>query len=150
MISLVPKVIGRLVELGNADELLKDVAVADGPEVTESAAADWLIVGFDGDPSGDFEAAESIAEYVGLSTRREEQFQITLAAVANRGDTDIVAARARAYEIGGRVIAWFEASPSLGLPELEAGVAGLRLVQDQTEQGASARLLITVAGRGWI
>ncbi|MFF8980180.1 hypothetical protein ACF08A_25630 [Streptomyces cellulosae] len=145
-----PDVIRALVELGKVDPDLEGVAVSDGPEVTDSAAADWLCVGFDGDPSGDFEAAQSAAEFAGLGTRREEQFSITVAAVANRGDHNIVAARDRAYEIGGRVVAWLQASPSLGLPELEAGVGATRLVQDQTEQGASARLLLTVAGRGWI
>lgn len=150
MNSRVPDVIGALVGLGKVDPDLEGVAVADGPEVTDSAAADWLCVGFDGDPSGDFEAAQSVAEYSGLGGRLEEQFQITVAAVANRGDNDIVAARARAYEIGGRVVAWLQASPSLGLRELEASVGATRLVQDQTEQGASARLLLTVAGRGFI
>lgn len=150
MNSRIPDVIGALVELGKVDPELDDVAVTDGPQVTDSAAADWLIVGFDGDPSGDFEAAQSVAEYAGLGPRLEEQFQITVAAVANRGDTDIVAARKRAYEIGGRVVAWLQANPSLGLPEVEAGVGATRLVQDQTEQGASARLLLTVVGRGWI
>ncbi|MFD6324192.1 hypothetical protein ACFWOL_15280 [Streptomyces sp. NPDC058442] len=136
--------------LGKADPELAGVRVADGPEVTGDSNPDWLIVGFDGDPSGDFEAAESASEYSGLSTRLEEQWQITVAAIANRGDTEIVAARKRAYEIGGCVVAWLRASPNLGLRELEAGVGAMRLVQDQTEQGASARLLITVSGRGFI
>lgn len=148
--SRVPEVIDRLVELGKADEQLKDVAVADGPEVAETPMADWLVIGFDGDPSGDFEAAESIAAYTDLGIRREEQWQITVAAIANRGDTDVVAARRRAYEIGNRVAVWIGSDPTLGLRELEATVSAMRLVQDQTEQGASARLLITVAGRGWI
>ncbi|MFE9923272.1 hypothetical protein ACFYQA_17305 [Streptomyces sp. NPDC005774] len=150
MDSRIPEVIETLVQLGKTDPELVDVTVADGPEVSDTAAEDWLVVGFDGDPTGDFEAAQSVAEYVGLGTRREEQFQITVAAISNRGDTDIVAARKRAYEIGGRVVAWLHASPSLGLAELEASVGATRLVQDQTDQGASARLLLTVAGRGFI
>ncbi|MFG2515965.1 hypothetical protein [Streptomyces sp. NPDC048584] len=150
MDSRIPDVIAALVGLGRTDPDLEGVAVADGPEVSDTAAMDWLVIGFDGDPTGDFEAAQSIAEFAGLSTRREEQFQVTVAAISNRGDTDVVAARARAYEIGGRVVAWLQASPTLGLSELEAGVAATRLVQDQTDQGASARLLLTVAGRGWI
>ncbi|MET8826526.1 hypothetical protein ABZX40_28365 [Streptomyces sp. NPDC004610] len=150
MNSRVPEVIEALAALARTDPELMDVEVADGPEVTESAALEWLIVGFDGDPSGDFEAAQSVTEAAGLSTSREEQFQITVAAVANRGDTDIVAARARAYEIGGRVVAWLRETPSLGLDGLEAGIGATRLVQDQTEQGAQARVLLTVAGRGFI
>ncbi|MFE2046634.1 hypothetical protein ACFXAZ_38135 [Streptomyces sp. NPDC059477] len=154
--SRIPEVIAALVALARADPAFAPggdsdgVTVADGPEVTDDAAPDWLIVGFDGDPTGDFEAAQSAAEAVGLGTSREEQFQITVAAVANRGDDDVVAARARAAEIGERVTAWLRESPSLGLDGLEAGIGGTRLVLDQTEQGAQARVLLTVAGRGFI
>ncbi|MFF7899954.1 MULTISPECIES: hypothetical protein [unclassified Streptomyces] len=144
--SRVPEVIEALVALGQADSLLKGVVVADGPQVTDSAAMEWLVVGFDGDPSGDFEAAESIGGWTGLGTRRDETFQITVAAIVNRGDTDIVAARRRAYEIAERVVAWLSASPNLGLLAVEAAIGTTRLVQDQTEQGAHARLLLTVAG----
>jgi len=60
-----------------------------------------------------------------------------------------VAARRRVYEIAACVEAWLRADPSLGLRSLEAAVAGTRLVQDQTDQGASARLLLSVAGRAF-
>ncbi|MFF9215627.1 hypothetical protein [Streptomyces viridosporus] len=141
--------INALVQLGKADSGLTDVAVADGPEVTESTAPDWLVIGFDGDPSGESESAQSTSEPSGLGTRREEQFAVTVAAIANRGDTDIAAARARASEIGARVEAWLQADPSIGLRELEAAVQTTRWLPDQTEQGASAVLLLTVAGRAF-
>lgn len=150
MDSRIPQVIKALVELGKTDPALEGVRVADGPEVSDTAAMDWLVVGYNGDPTGDFEAAQSVTQFVGLSTRREEEFQVTLAAISNRGDTDIVAARARVYAIGARVIEWLHASPNLGLDELEAGVGATRLMQEQTTQGASAGLLLTVAGRGFI
>lgn len=150
MDSRVPEVIAALVALGRADSELAGVEVCDGPQVSDTEALDWLIVGFDGDPSGDFEAAQSVGDFAGLGTAIEEQFQITVAAIANRGDTDIVAARARVYEIGGRVVAWLRARPSLELSSLEAAVGATRLVQDQTEDGAQARLLLTVAGRAFM
>lgn len=150
MDSRIPQVIEALVELGKADPELEGVRVADGPEVSDTAAMDWLVIGFNGDPSGDFEAAQSVAQFVGLGTRREEEFQLTVAAISNRGDQDIVAARAKVYQIAARVMAWLHASPSLGLDELEAGAGAMRLMQDQTSQGASAVLLLTVAGRGFI
>lgn len=150
MNSRVPEVIEALVALGKTDSALSGVEVCDGPQVSDTEAPDWLIVGFDGDPTGDFEAAQSIGDWSDLGVGREEQFQITVAAIANRGDTDIVAARRRAYEIGARVVAWLREQPNLGLPSLEAAVGATRLVQDQTEDGAHARLLLTVAGRGFI
>jgi hypothetical protein len=148
--SRVPEVIEALVSLGKTDGDLADVEVADGPQVSGSQALDWLIIGFDGDPSGDFEAAQSVGGWSDLGGGREEEFQITVAAIANRGDTDIVAARLRTYEIGARVEAWLREAPSLGLRSLEAAVVATRLVQDQTEDGAQARLLLTVAGRAFI
>ncbi|MBU8549791.1 hypothetical protein IMX12_13330 [Streptomyces sp. Babs14] len=146
--SRIPEVIARLVALGKADALLADVHVSDGPEVTETSVPDWLIVGFDGDQTGDFEAAQSSSDWTDLGTGREEEFQVTVAAVAKRGDTDTVAARARVYEIGDRVEAWTRADPSLGLDSLQAGIGATRLVQDQ-DNGAQAVLLMTVAGRAF-
>ncbi|MCW5252216.1 hypothetical protein [Streptomyces sp. SHP 1-2] len=149
MVSRVPEVIAQLVALGEADKELHGVRVSDGPEVTGDAALDWLIVGFDGDPSGDFEAAQSTSVGTDLGAGREEDWQVTVAAIAQRGDTDVVTARARAYEIGGRVAAWLQADPALGLPSLQAGIGATRLTQDQTDRGAQAVLLMTVAGRAF-
>jgi hypothetical protein len=142
-------VINALVALGQADPALTDVEVSDGPQVTETQAPDWLLVGFDGDPGGDFQAAQTVGGWSDLASGREEQFQVTVTAIANRGDTDVQAARVRAYEIGARVEAWLRADPSLGLPSLEAAIEASQLTQDQTTQGAQARLLLTVAGRAF-
>ncbi|REE62125.1 hypothetical protein BX257_4738 [Streptomyces sp. 3212.3] len=147
--SRVPEVIEALVALGKADPELEGVVVADGPEVTDTSAPEWLVVGFDGDPNGDFEAAQTVGGWSDLGTGREEEFQITVAAIAHRGDTDAVAARQRAYEIAARVEVWLRTQPNLGLASLEAAIGGTRLVQDQTEDGASARLLLSVAGRAF-
>ncbi|MGW0599959.1 hypothetical protein ACWD11_22785 [Streptomyces sp. NPDC002776] len=154
--SRVPEVIAALVALGKTEPQYEadadgagGVVVADGPQVTDNTAPDWLVVGFDGDPDGDFEAAQTMGGWSDLGGGREEEFQVTVAAIANRGDTDIVSARRRAYEIGACVEAWLRASPDLGLPSLEAAIAGTRLVQDQTDQGASVRLLLVVAGRAF-
>ncbi|MBZ6259760.1 hypothetical protein KVH22_30035 [Streptomyces olivaceus] len=149
-ISRVPEVIEALTALGTADPELSGVAVADGPEVSDTQAQDWLIFGFDGDPSGDFQAAQSVSTAAGLGTRREEEFEITAAAIANRGDTDVVAARDRVLGIGARVAQWLQTDPALGLTELQAGTGAMRLIQNQTEDGAQVVLLMTVSGRGFI
>ncbi|MEW2570497.1 hypothetical protein [Streptomyces sp. NPDC047070] len=156
MASRVPEVIEALVLLAKTEPAYEagpdgtgGVVVADGPQVTDSAAPEWLVVGFDGDPNGDFESAQTVGGWSDLAGGREEEFQITVAAIVNRGDTDVVVARRRAYEIGARVEEWLRADPGLGLESMEAAVAGTRLVQDQTDQGAQARLLLVVAGRGF-
>ncbi|CAL9302768.1 MULTISPECIES: hypothetical protein [Streptomyces] len=147
--SRVPEVIDRLVALGKADAALKGVRISDGPEMTEDPDLEWLIPGWDADPTGDFQAANTLGGWAGLGSRREEQFQITVAVIAYNGDTDVRAARERAYEIAARVEAWFVADPSIGLPELEAAIEASQLTQDQTPKGAQAALLLTVAGRAF-
>lgn len=147
--SRVPDVIDRLLTLGAADGALKGVRVSDGPELTEDADMEWLIVGFDGDPNGDFQTANTLGGWAGLGSRREEQFQITVAVIVFNGDTDVRAARTRAYEIAERVEAWFVTDPTIGLPELEAAIEASQFTQDQTQKGAQATLLLTVAGRAF-
>ena len=147
--SRIPEVLVALVALGRADTNLADVVVTDGPQIGETGAPDWLLVGFDGDPAGDFLAAQTTGGWSDLATGREEQWQVTVAAIASRGDTDVRQARVRAYEIGARVEAWLRADPSIGLPCLEAAIETTALVQDQTNQGVQARLLLTVAGRAF-
>lgn len=146
--SRVPELIEALVALGRTDGDLKGVVVTDGPEKSDREAPEWLIVGFDGDPEGDFQAASTVGGWSDLAGGREEEFQLTLAAIASRGDTDVTKARLRAYEIAGVVEQWLR-DPSLGLRSLEAGIGATRLVQDQTDDGVQAVLLLTVAGRAF-
>ncbi|MGW1039329.1 hypothetical protein [Streptomyces sp. NPDC002547] len=147
--SRVPEAIEALVALGKADPELEGVEVADGPEVTDTSALEWLIFGFDGDPTGDFEAAQTVGGWSDLGTRQEEEFQITAAVIVSRGDTDIVAARHRAYEIAARVEAWLRTQPNIGLESLQAAIGGTRLIQEPNDDGASVRLLLSVAGRAF-
>lgn len=148
--SRVPELIDALVTRLSTDPVLAGVTVADGPEVTESNAPDWLIVGFNGDPDGDFQAAQTVGGWSGLSpSSREEQLQLTVAVIVQRGSTDVRPARERAYEISGRLEALLAADPSVGLRSLEAAIEGSQLIQDQTDQGVQVRLLLTVAGRAF-
>ncbi|MFF9248804.1 hypothetical protein [Streptomyces globisporus] len=149
MASRVPELIDALVLVLRADPALKDVAVTDGPEVSESSAPDWLIVGFNGDPDADFQAAQTLGGWSSLATGREEQIEVFVAAVASRGDTDVRAARMRVYEIGARLEALLAAAPGVGLPSLEVAIEASQLFQPQTDQGVQARLLLTVAGRAF-
>ena len=148
--SRVPELIDALVAALATDPGLSGVVVVDGPEVSEALAQDWLIVGWSGDPDGDFQAAQTVGGWSGLAaTGREEQFQLTVAVIVTRGATDVRPARVRAYEIGGRLEVLLAADPSVGLRSLEAAVEGSQLVQDQTDQGMQARLMLTVAGRAF-
>lgn len=146
MTSRVPELIDALLAKSRPIPGLTDVAVTDGPEVSGSTARDWLLIGFDGDPGGEFLAAQTVGGWSSLSTGREEQLQVTCAAIANRSDTDVRAARQRVYEIGACLEELLRRDPSLGLASLQVAIEASQLVQDQTDQGVQARLLLTVAG----
>lgn len=148
MASRIPELIDALVAQLGADPELAGVAVVDGPEVSEAVVPDWLIVGWSGD-EGNFQAAQTVGGWASLATGREEQLDLTVAAIATRGDTEVRAARLRVYEIGARLEALLFADPSLGLASLEVAIEASQLIQDQTDQGVQARLLLTVAGRAF-
>ena len=143
--SLVPELIDALVGAFRAASGLPGVEVTDGPQVTDSAASDWLLVGFDGSPDGESPAASTTQSWADMSTRRGEQIALTVALVASRGDTDVRAARVRVYEMHAVVEALFRASPSLGLRTLQVAVGSSQLHQEQTQSGVQARLLLTLA-----
>ena len=150
MASRVPELIDALVAACRAAPALADVAVADGPELSESNPAEWLMIGFDGDPDSNFQAAQSVGGWASLvNSDREEQLQVTCAVFASRGDTDVRAARARAYEIAGVLEQLLRADPSVGLPSLEVAIEATQLAQPQMELGVQAQLVLTVAGRAF-
>lgn len=147
--SRVPELIDALVTQLQAATGLSGAIVVDGPEVSETSAPDWLIVGWSGEPDGDFQAAQTVGGWASLSTDRQEELQVTVTAIATRGDTDVRAARVRVYEIAAVLETLLFANPSVGLPELEVGIVASQLIQDQTDLGVEARLLLTVAGRAF-
>lgn len=148
MTSRVPELIDALVAACRAAPGLADIAVADGPEISESNPPEWLMIGFDGDADSNFQAAQSVITWASpVSTDQEEQLQVTCAVFTSRGDTDVRAARARAYEIGGVLEQLLKADPSVGLRSLEVAIQATQLAQPQMAMGAQAQLVLTVAGR---
>lgn len=147
--SRVPEVIDALVTLGTQPDVLPGVRVLDGPVVTQDQANEWLLVGYDGDAVGDFDAGQGQGGWSDLGTGREELFNVTVAVVVSRTAQQIREARQRAYEIADVVDGWLKADATLGLPGLEAGIETSGLVQEQTDGGVRVRLLLTVVGRGF-
>jgi hypothetical protein len=151
MPSRVPELLTALHSLTSTAPDLKalGVRVSNGAQVTDAAAPDWLLIGWDGDPEGEFETARTEGGWSDLAVGREENFEMPCAAISNRGDTDVLAAQARVYEIAGVLGALLKANPSVGLDSLEVAIAATTLQRPQTDQGASARLVITLAGRAF-
>lgn len=143
----VPDLIDALVGRFSTDPGLTEVGVADGPELTEKDLDDWVLVGFNGDPSGDGQAASTEEDWAGLGTSREEIIQLMVALLARRGDTDVKAARARVYELRAIVDDVLRVDPTVGLPGLQCAIGGTALHQDQTDVGMQARLVLTLVCR---
>jgi hypothetical protein len=148
MASAVPLLIEALLTGLQADPVLTDVVILDGPEVNESGLPEWVIVGYDGDEMGDFQAAQTVGGWTGLATTREEQLSLTVAVLVSTGETTVREARVRAYAIAGRVDAFLAADPTAGTgAALQVAVEATTLQQVQTGQGLQVRLLLTVAGQ---
>lgn len=145
--SRVPELIDALVGRFGTDPALTEAGVADGPELTEADRDDWILVGFDGDPNGDGQAAVTEEDWAGLGVSREEDIRLPVTLLARRGDTDVKAARARVYELQVAVGGVLHADPTAGLPGLQCSIGGTALYQEQTEAGMQARLVLTLVCR---
>ena len=146
--SRVPDLIDALVARLRTDEGLTGVGVTDGPEVTQEDADDWVLVGYDGDPSGVFQAAATEEEWAGLGVSREESIQLPVSLLVRRGDAEVKAARDRVYVLGDIVKAILRADPSIGLPGVQCAVGSTALFQTQlADQGIQTRLVLALACR---
>ena len=122
--------------------------VVDGPFVTESDRSEWVFIGYDGNPEGDFEAVTIEQSWAGLGAKAKNEIDdITCAVVVAAGDhRDIKGARDRVYAIFADVEDAFRANPSLGftsptVAELSSGT----LHQEQTDSGIQVRFVFNVS-----
>lgn len=148
--SRVPDLIDALTARLATEGDLSDVQVADGPELSGSDAAEWILVGYDGDPEGEFLAATTEEDWAALGTSRSERFEVPVTILVRRGDTNVRACRQRTYEIGAVVRQVLAADPSVGLPSMQAAIAGAALYQAQTTDGIQDRLVFTVGAQAFI
>ncbi|WP_084963753.1 hypothetical protein [Thermoactinospora rubra] len=142
----VPAIINALVTLLSADPGLAG-KVVDGPPVTNDPLNEAVFIGYDGNPEGDGQAAESTQEWAGIGQRkRDETVQITCAVVVWRGSTKVQPVRQRVYELLGEVGEVLRADPSLGLPPPTlAEMASGQLFQSQRQSGIECRIPFVVA-----
>lgn len=119
----------------------------DGPILTGDYS-DAVYVGYDADPEGDQQASSTAQEWAGIGLRRRnEEIDVTCAAVALTGESDETWKRARdaAYTLMETVGATLRATPSLGLgspcvAELQPG----DYFQENGPEGYQARVVFTV------
>lgn len=145
--SQAPTLIDAIVTALQAAPELVDVRVIDGPIVADEAPQDWIFVGYDGNPEGDFGSVSTDQEWAGIGAkRRDESIAVVCSVVATRQLTDIKSARDRAYALFAVVEDTLREDPSMGMPPpTVAEVTVPTLHQEPTDQGMQARLTFTVA-----
>lgn len=145
--SHVPALIDNFLAALTAAAGLDDVKIIDGPEVTDSAATEMVVVGFDADPEGEYEAASTTQAWAGLGAKRKnEDIEVTCAVLVRKGSTAVKPVRDRVFAIFAEVEAVVRADPSMGLPSpTVCGITGTAFRTPQTSSGLEGRLLFTLS-----
>lgn len=142
--SRTPEIIAVLVQRFTLWPDLQGVVVHDGPVVTDKAPREVLSVGYTGvEGEPDIDAQTAFEGLAGSPDR--ETCQIKCAIGVLDGSTDITVPRARAYELLAAVTAAIGSDRTLNGVVLRAGVTSAALNQTQTDRGAQAVIVFTVA-----
>ena len=141
--TLTDQVILALTAKWQAAPALADVQVVDGPQADSDASPDWLFVGHDGGVDEN-DAAVAQQNLMAFARTKGEDAEVRCAAISVRGDTDIPAARQRAYAIVSAAEDALRADMQLGSLVMHAYVSGHTYVPVQTTAGAKVRVLFTV------
>lgn len=122
-----------------------DIDTVDGAFVS-GEVGDRLFVGYDGDPEGEFQAADLGSEWAGLGAKaRDEEFDIVCAVVTRPGFTSASEARNAAITLFQTAAAALRANPSLGLPPPTVAAARAEaLYTPPTSSGVQGRLVFNV------
>lgn len=93
-----------------------DANVIDGPGAIGDTK-DFVYVGYDGDPEGEWQAAQLDQEWAGIGNKsRDETFDVVCAAVSRYSADSVKVSRDRVQAQFTLVEAAILANPSLGLP----------------------------------
>lgn len=124
---------------------LEGVQVADGPQVNADPSAEWLFVGWDGSETSEtVEAAVAEQDLMTFARGKKEGGEVKCAAIAVRGDTDIVAARQRALTVVSVAKNALKVDMPLGGAVMHAFVSEITYIPSQTDKGAKVRAVFTV------
>jgi hypothetical protein len=133
--STIDAAILALTSLLGAAPSLSGVSVFDGPP-TSAETPDWITVGWSPGETAAVDVEYAWAE-IGAQ-RHEERYDILCCLATTSGDEAMPARRARALAIRDAIAAVLFANPTLSGAVRIAHMSAAQLVQDETEQGASA------------
>lgn len=150
MASRLPELIDALMDNLSGHPAYAEANVVDGPRLINSPDTDWVVIGYSGDVGSGFEAGQTVGGWSGVGTRREEELQLVVALVADRGDPDAVReARQRVYEMAAPLEELLAANPTLGLAEAECAIGASTLTQAQTDSGVQVYLMLQLVARAF-
>lgn len=139
--STVPAVLDDLVSRTRLT--LPDVQVVDGPP-TEMLHGDVIFIGFTGVP-GEPAVTDARTRRQYTPTREAEAYDVAcLISAWPGGDTDMKAARDRAYELLDAMAEMLAGAPQLGGLVKRIRISTDTLIAEQTTKGAVATLPVTV------
>lgn len=144
--SRVPQLIDALLAALTAAAGLDGVKVVDGPLVSNSSASEWVFVGYDADPEGEFSTASTTQQWAGLGAKaKDEDIVLTGAVLVRRGSTDVKSCRDRTFAIFAEVESVVRADPALGLPPpTVCSISETSFHTEQTDRGIQGRLPFTL------
>ena len=143
--SSAPAAVAALVAAFKASTALglAGVPVRDGPQLTDAAGLEAVAVGYSGDQNTDAAAGSAVPE--GMSGMQDrERYTVTCAAEVIDPGADITAARTRVYQLHAACGAAIAADRTLGKTVLRAVPGPWSLRQQQTPNGALARIVFGV------
>lgn len=146
--SAIPTAIDALYTLFTA--ALPDVAVYDGPGVTDTPAPVALHVGLsDADADGYSSAADSTQGWAWLGhQQRDEEISVHCVAIASSGDAVLKTVRDQAYAVVQAATDALQSDPTFGNAVLYSlGVTSHTLDQIQDSTGATVRLPFNITCR---
>lgn len=124
---------------------LTGVQVVDGPQADSDPSNEWLFVAYDGDrPDEGNEAATAEQDLMTFARGKQEAGSISCAATARRGDTDLPAARSRAFAVLSAAEDLLRADMQLGGLVMHAYVSDHQYIPFQSTSGCKARVVFTV------
>ena len=135
-----------LAALWQADPDFSTVRVVDGPQVNEEDANEWLFVGYDADNLDDStEGASAEQDWMAFAKLKQEQGEVTCAAVVRSGEVNIPAVRARALDIVSDAEDGLRTDPTLGGLVMQSWLSDQRFIPMVTQTGCKARVVFTVS-----
>lgn len=139
--STVPAVLDDLV--ARTQQALPDVQVVDGPP-TEMLEGDVIFIGFTGVP-GEPTVTDARTRRQYTPTRDSEAYDVAcLISAWPGGDTDMKAARDRAYELLDAMAEMLAGAPQMDGLVKRVRISSGTLLPEQTTNGAVATLSVTV------